>query len=132
MSKIYIYSTLAADTRYAVYADTASDLPVVTRTVLVKGGAGVANKNFVTPRGVMTEVTGEELEMLKANKVFQKHVQGGYISHDEKKADVEKVVSNMTGRDSSAPIVPQDYDPEQAGAKPSDVSVEEKPRGRRG
>ena len=132
MSKIYIYSTLAADTRYAVYAKTSNDLPVVTRTVLVNGGAGVANKHFVTPRGAVTEISAEEFELLKGNKVFQKHVDGGYVTFEENKVDVEKVVSDMEGRDESAPVVPQDYDPERAGAVPADVATKDKPRKTRG
>lgn len=132
MSKNYVYSTLAADTRYTVYAKTVSDLPVASNGVLIKGGAGVANKHFVTHRGTVTEVTDEELALLESNPVFKRHVAGGYVSVDKKRVDVEKVVSDMTGRDVSAPIVPQDYDAEQAGAIPAEVASEDKPRNRRG
>lgn len=114
----YIYSTLAADTGYAVYAKTNSDLPILEKTIFIKGGAGVANKNIITPRGVMTEVSQEELALLQDHPVFKMHQENGYVSIDAKAHAVEKVVADMKGRDVSAPLVPEDYDPEAAGAKP--------------
>lgn len=118
----YIYSTLASNTRYATYQDTASDMPVIASSITIRGGAGVADKHFITPRGAVTEVTDAELEALKNNTVFKRHVERGFIVIDTKKQDVEKVVSEMEARDNSAPVVPQDYDEEKDAVVPTDVA----------
>lgn len=114
----YIYSTLAADTGYATYSKGGADLPVMEHVIYVKGKAGVADHHFITPRGVVTSVTDEELAQLEQNPVFKLHKENGYITVESKQHDVEKVVADMKGRDVSAPLVPEDYDPEKAGAKP--------------
>lgn len=114
----YVYSTLAADTGYAVYVKTNSDLPEVEKIIYIKGKAGVADKHFVTPRGIANQVTDEELAVLEQNPVFKLHKENGYIVVEAKQYDVEKVVADMKGRDVSAPLVPEDYDSEAAGAKP--------------
>lgn len=106
---MYIYSTLASDTAYAVWQKGGADMPILERQILIKGGAGVANKNIITPRGVATEVSDADFAVLKENKVFQLHNEKGYITWDAKRADAEVVAADMTGRDVSAPIVPEDY-----------------------
>lgn len=122
MSKtVYVYSTLATDTAYTEWREGGADLPVPGRAIVIKGGTGVANKNFITPMGVVTKITEEELSVLKENKVFQMHEQNGFIRYSYAQTDPEKVATkDMATRDNSAPIVPQDYseDPESPGAKP--------------
>lgn len=105
----YIYSTLTNDNEYRVYKKGGGDMPVVSARVLIKGGNGVANKNLITTRGTVTQVTDEELELLKTNKSFVKHMDGGFITIEAKKVKVEKVTKNMTKKDKSAPITPEDY-----------------------
>lgn len=107
---MYVYSTLACDTAYAVWQKGGGDLPIMERTILVKGGAGVANDRLITPNGVATEISEADFDVLKENKVFQKHVEGGYISFDKKKVDADVAAVDMEHRDVSAPIVPGDYD----------------------
>jgi hypothetical protein len=109
----YIYSTLSTNQLYTKYATTAgNDMPRVERTVLVKGGANVADKNFITPRGVVTEVTDEELTFLKDNKLFNTHLENGYVSIEERQVNVDKVVDNMKPADESAPLTPESYEVE--------------------
>ena len=104
----YIFSTLAADMDYTNHVSGGADLPIELPPVRVNGGAGVADKHFVTPRGVLTEVTDEEMEYLQQNPVFKVHVANGFIQIETKKADPEKVAADMSGRDPSAPLVPGD------------------------
>lgn len=126
MSKnYYVYSTLAADTAYTEWVEGGGEIRTPGRTVTIKGGTGVANKNFITPMGVVTKVTEEELELLKANPVFRKHEDGGFIRYSSANVDPEKVATkDMETRDNSAPIVPEDYsDDENApGVKVADKS----------
>jgi len=106
----YVYSTLSSPVSYATYKTDTKDIPVIEKNILIKGGTGVSDKNFVTPKGVVTEVTSEELEHLKSNEVFKLHMQNGFITVEEKKQKpVEKVVVNMKDADKSSPIRPQDF-----------------------
>ena len=106
----FIYSTLSCNQRYVKYAEAAvGSLPREERAISIAGGANVANKNLITPRGVVTEVTDEDLALLKENKLFQIHVKNGFVTIEERKADVEKVASDMEARSQDAPITPEDY-----------------------
>lgn len=106
--KLYVYSTLASDVRYQNTAPGGADLPVVVSDVLVKGGAGVANDRLITPRGVVTEITEEQAEALRANPVFAMHEKNGFVHIGDAYVDPDKAAADMTGRDQSAPIVPED------------------------
>lgn len=105
----YIYSTLTGSQAYQIYRQGGADLPVVDKTILVAGGANVANKNFITPKGVVTTVTDEELELLGKNPVFALHRENGFITVEEKQVSVEKVVSDMEARDDAAPLTDEDF-----------------------
>jgi len=108
MSKLYVFSTLASDVTYTNHAPGGADLPKVIAEVKIKGGAGVANDRFVTPRGVVTTVTAEEAEALRSNPVFNLHEANGFVQISEKSGDADDVAADMTGRDNSAPLVSQD------------------------
>lgn len=107
----YLYSTLSCSQRYVKYAPAvAGGVPREERSVFVAGGANVANKNLITPRGVVTEVTDEELALLRENDLFKIHVSKGHIVVEDRKHDVEKVIPDMEARSPDAQIEPQDYD----------------------
>lgn len=118
---IYIYSTLTADQLYTNYQSSTNGVPLATAKILIRGGANLMSKALVTPRGVVTEVTAEELAELKRNPMFDLHMKNGFIQISEAKMDVEAAVSDMVGRDQSAPIVEQDEiipEPETEEDKP--------------
>lgn len=109
----YIFSTLSTNQLYTKYHKSENnDLARVDRTVLVKGGANVADKHFITPRGVVTEVSDEDCALLKETPLFKMHVENGYLTVEEKSANVDKVVDNMTAADKSAPLTPQSFEVE--------------------
>ena len=122
MSKTFhVYSKMAADVTYNDYVP-GGDIPRVARSVTIKGGAGVANKNIITPYGVHTEITEEERDMLMKNGVFQLHQEGGFVTIEGKKEDPDLVATNLTaGPDPSAPLTPEDF----AGANPEQVAMPE-------
>lgn len=135
MSKsVYVYSTLSAPQRYTKYAKGNGDMSREESSVLIKGGANVADKNFITARGVVTQITPEEHEQLKENTLFQTHVANGYIIVDAANVDIDKIVSDMEGRDESAPLTPDDFVAE--GATPPVVAgiteAPAKPKGKGG
>lgn len=108
---MYIYSTLSNSQMYTKYSPAPEGgVSRVEKTVLINGGANVANKNIITPRGVVTEISEEEYNLIKENTLFKTHVANGYISVEAKKAEVEKVVTNMESRSQDAPLTPEDYE----------------------
>lgn len=105
----YIYSTLSTDMDYASYAQNASDTPSIEKVIRINGGANIASKHFLTPKGVMTSVTDDELTLLEANPVFQIHKENGFILVEKKSTDADAVAKNMKSKDKSAPVTPEDY-----------------------
>ena len=93
----FIYSTLPCAQQYTLYAKDQPNptVNVVDKHVLIEGGHGVANKNIITPYGVMTEVTEEQMEILNNVPQFKSHKEAGYISVRDKQDDVEKVADNL-------------------------------------
>ena len=106
--KLFIFCTLASDVAYTNHAQGGGDMPIELPPVVIKGGAGIANERIVTPRGVATEVTEEQVEYLRANQVFQLHEKNGFVMVSDTYGDPDTVAADMTGRDISAPVVPQD------------------------
>ena len=101
----YVYSTLSTDTRYALYG-AAGD---IERSVLIQGGAGVANDRLVTLKGVATRITAEDKELLEANGIFKIHKDNGFVKIESVKEDAEVVAADMTAKDKSAPLTPDDF-----------------------
>ena len=116
--KYYVFSKMACDVSYNDYIPGGADLPIKTSSVLIKGGAGVANDRIITPLGICTEVTEEQVSQLNANGIFKLHRDNGFVTIESKNQDVEKVVADMTVEsDPSSPLTPEDYR-DVLGAKP--------------
>ena len=116
----HIFSTLTANNIYQDWTDVGG-MQQAGRKVLIRGGANVADKHFITPMGVPTEVTDEELAFLETHEGFLNHKKLGFVSVQKKKADVEAVVQDMTKKDKSAPLTDADFEG-KTGAKPSKKS----------
>ena len=115
----FILSTLSAPVEYTIYSNdlAGNQHPTVNRVidkVVIDGYANMANKHFVTNKSVLTEVTDEQLELLKMNKVFQMHVNNGYLKIVETKTED---TSNMEEFDKSAPLTPEKYTKQAEEAK---------------
>jgi hypothetical protein len=115
---VHFYSTLSADVAYSANPirrpDDSYEIP---KTVVIKGGHGIANSNIITPYGVRTEVSDEAYAAIKDCSVLKLHIENGFIKVESAKDDAEKVAADMTGRDLSAPMTENDYgdnDPEAA------------------
>lgn len=104
MAKNYVFSTLANDQKYTNWLKGGGDLPIQGHSVVIEGGTGVSDKRLITPLGVATEVSDEDMAELEKNPVFLKHKAEGFISVSKKKADAEKVASGMNLGDKSAPL----------------------------
>jgi len=108
----YVCSKLASDNRYALWKDESelpNDLPQIDKSVLIKGGSGVANKNVITPYGIVTEITDEQCEFLEKNEAFKRHKERGFVKilakhpHDQ----TEKVAADLADDEGSAPLTPE-------------------------
>ncbi len=98
MSRIYIYSTLSNDQRYQLKNGT---------SVLVTGKANVANKQLVTPKGMVTVVSEDEFNLLQENIVFKAHSKNGFVSASHDKQDAETFAErNLEAADKSAQDTP--------------------------
>lgn len=113
----YVYSTLSCDTKYTNYRQGGGDLKVATGGVLIRGGANMASHHLVTPKGVCTPVTEAQLQILDNDPIFERHKQNGFIKIERKEIKLADAVSDMVGRDESAPITPDDYNADDAANK---------------
>lgn len=126
MTEIYVYSTLSNDQRYVSYRADVNGVPQAESSIFIAGGANLMNKHFITPLGVATKVTAEQLAELKRNELFKLHEANGFITYSEKKEDPEQMAAVMTGRDQSAPIVDADEEaPEPKARRGRKPRVEE-------
>lgn len=97
MSKVYVYSTLSSDQDYGTKAGV----------VRIKGGANVSNKHLLTPRGVVTEITEEQLDALQQHAVFQAHAKNGFLTVSLSERKVDQMVRDMEKADKSAQETPE-------------------------
>lgn len=105
----FIYSTLSCDNEYRGYKEGSKDVPSVKWSVVIKGGANIASKNLITPKGVLTTVSDEEMALLETNAQFKRHVERGFLIVEKKKVEAEEVAKNMKKKDKSAPTVASDF-----------------------
>lgn len=122
MARIFVYSTLTCDQNYTNWHPAPEGNPIAepAYSVLIKGGANVADRYSLTARGIRTEITEQDLEELKKNQSFLRHEQKGFITVREDKVDAEvAVAAGMKQKDDSAPVTPNDYKDHQdfAGMK---------------
>lgn len=114
----YVYSTATASGSYCHYEKVPSNPDnrgapghnKLLKKVTINGGANVATKHLVTPRGAVTEVSDEDLEFLMQHAAFKRHMEAGFLSVDKKKVDPDKKALDMTPEDDSAPVTPKDFE----------------------
>lgn len=104
----YILSKLANSQIYTQYAKGTNNLNIPTSRIEIKGGADVTDKNFVTPEGVITKITAQELDILKANRDFQSHLEKGHVKYFGTNPNIEKEAPKLE-KDNSKPLTPDDY-----------------------
>lgn len=108
----YVYSTLTNHQNYNIYFDgVKGQPPTIAKHVFVAGQANLTNQNFITPKGVVTEVSDEDMELLEKCPSFLDHQKNGFILVEKgkvKSTDLEsienKAKSQMADKDNSAPI----------------------------
>lgn len=124
----FVYSTLANNQKYTLWAKGGSDVPVEIGHVIVRGGTGVIQTvrghADETPVGVRTEITDEQLAMLEQIPQFREHRERGYISVENRKFDPEKIAGKLEGDDKSQQLNDMSLKAMAGGATESDrISV---------
>ena len=118
MGKYYVYSTMSQDVRYCQYSKQVGGgefTPSILRSVTIKGGSGVINRNLITPHGVVTAIDEDELKFLEGgegqepNRTFQAHKKAGFVKVEKKNFKVEKVVKDLEAKDKSAQKTKDDF-----------------------
>lgn len=106
--KVYVCSKMASDNAYTTWhpgQKAANDMPRKDRQVLIKGGSGVINRQLVTPHGVVTPITAEELELVrKSCPAFTRHEKAGFLKvleKDPSPKDVKSIAKDMVKDKSS-------------------------------
>ena len=128
---VYIISRASQDIEYTDWAKSRNGANIKKRSVIVKGGANVLNKKTMeTPKGVVTEVVGEDWKFLQSNSAFNKHVNGKWMVVCKTKAEAEKKAekaeTNEDGsikKDGSAQLTKEDF--EKKGQKAPVVNPED-------
>lgn len=126
----FVYSTLATDMAYAAFTKGGGDLPVPIEPVLVKGGAGVATRNLITPRGVMTRITDAEYARMVDDPIFQLHKANGFVTIETAQGDAEAVAANLSAADPSRPLEPGDIELDPDAPKATATGPGRKARGK--
>lgn len=109
-----IISTLTAGQNYHIYeTGKDSNLNVIKKTIAIKGGANNARRGgesgVITPQGVITEVSEDDLALLMKDENFKLHLDGGHLKVSNEKVKVSKAVKDMKDKDESAPLVDKDF-----------------------
>ncbi len=119
----YILSKLACTQNYTIYAKgVGENMNIPVKTIKINGGADVTDKNLVIPDGVVTFISDKDLEVLKSNKDFQRHLSGGYINFYKSQPNIEKQAEKMT-KDKSRQIKKSDYEKENKQAPKTSLEV---------
>ncbi len=104
MSK-YIVSTLTAPVKFIDWVDVSGGKKI-RKSVLVKGGAGIANGALghpVTRKGVMTEVSDADAKFLSEHSHFKRQQEAGFVKIVNIARDPDTVAQSMSTDDGSRP-----------------------------
>jgi len=111
-----VASTLTSDVKYTLWRATKGGVNTPLKHVLIRGGHGVAHRHanggIDTPVGMLTSVTDDELELLKADEVFQTHQKNGFIRiiETDRKVEPEKAAKDLEAKEPSAPLDDKDFE----------------------
>lgn len=83
----FIFSTMTCSNTFAVFAPKTdpTTLSTIMKRIHINGGHGLKNPDgMITPKGVVTKVTDEELQLLEGMLGFRQQVAAGFLVVDKK------------------------------------------------
>lgn len=121
----YIVSKSSQGIEFGDWKSSEGGINRLVRSVLIKGGAFVADKKTMeTVKGVVNEVSDEDYAWLVENPTFKQMVDDGYIVVFEKEGPANKEADKGDMKDNSAQLTEEDF--EAAGKEPPIVGSDEK------
>lgn len=103
----YVHSSASQDMIYPVYASGRQNQATVLKEIRINGTANVINPHtLMTPTGAVTEISDEDLALLKKSAAFQRHVAHGFMKVMESPILDTK---DLQKRDRSAQILDSEF-----------------------
>ena len=107
----YVISSATSDICYPLYEPIAPRSPVakIKKKILIHGGANLAplTGRLITPKGVATHVSDEDMAFLEESEAFKRHVKAGYMHVEKTDKNPDAVATeHLQARDGSAPLTP--------------------------
>lgn len=134
----YVISTLSQAQEYAFYdsrQDGGSTINILKHTIRIEGGQGVVNKRtLIAPdKGVITEISDSDAEMLKDHPVFKIHQANGFVRITGMKMSAQAAIKHLEPEDDSAQLTADDFGDtpiEASGLKVNDEPIQPRRKGR--
>lgn len=117
--QLFILSTLTNDQEFRLYNKSAPGrAPTDKGAIIIKGKAGLPNKNLLTPRGVATPVTDEQVSLLEDMKVFQRLKANGWVTvlNDDPR-DADERAKDQNEGDGSKQLTEKEIEKKAGAAK---------------
>lgn len=108
----FILSKLANSQCYTKWATGPNGINQLVAEVKINGGADVINKKTLdTPNGVVTEVSDNDLDLLKQNHDFLQHLEKGYLTIIDSRISDDKAQEKAAAmtKDKSRQKTPKDF-----------------------
>lgn len=127
--KHYVHSTASQDMTYPIYSEGQQNQARIIKSIIIKGRANVTDpRTLFTPTGAVTEVSEEDLALLKKSDAFQRHVLKGFMKVMDDVSELD--VNDLNARDNSAQLRDEEYakglDPRVPGSDRCQASCGEK------
>lgn len=118
---MFVVSYASQDNEYIVWGTTTNGQKVVQKSIKIKGGANVMDKHtMTTPKGVVTEISDEDWELLKEHTAFKRHMERGFMEVEKSEKPAKEKSKKGSKKDGGAQLTPKDF--EDKGQKAPDVS----------
>lgn len=103
----YITTTKAEDTNFPVWEKGVGGVMKIKKSIIVKGGANVIDhKRLYTPKGIITKVSEEDVELLLKNPSFKRQMERGfYAIHKDNALHID----GLEKKDGSAQYKAEDF-----------------------
>lgn len=115
----YIFSTASTSLSFVEFSKLEKNRhPKIVRKVTIRGGANVPQKRTIlTPKGIPTLISDNDLDFLMVDPNFQKFVKRGFLTVGSDERDMPAALAGMQAGDKSQPKVGADFkDQVSAGA----------------
>lgn len=119
----YIVSYESASVEFPKWIRTKSGVDA-QGSVVIKGGAWVINKKTLeTPKGIITEVSKEDLDFLKTQSLFNEKVKNGSYEIVESEKKAQEKSKTAKAKDKGAQLTAKDF--QDSGLTPPKVGASE-------